>query len=309
MNYTSYSRLILAYSGGLDSHVLLHQLANNPNTRSKLHTVHIHHGLSPNADSWQAHCASVCKALSIPFTAIKINIDAQKGDSLEAVARKKRYAELAKFVSEDIALLTAHHQDDQAETLLLQLLRGAGVKGLAAMPEEKKIGKGVLLRPLLGATRADLLAYAQDHSLEWIEDESNQHLGFNRNFLRKTIVPLLQKRWPSLSSTLARSSRHCAEASELLNEIAELDWQLCQGKEKNRMNILALQTLSLIRQKNVLRYWVQKNQLLAPNDIHIQKIITEVMGAGVNATPLLSWSNVTIRRFKDELYVVSNAKL
>ena len=296
MNYDSYSKLILAYSGGLDSQVLLHQLAQNPLTNQKLQVVHINHGLSPNADQWQTQCATVCDQLNLPFTAIKIHIEIQPGDSLEAVAREQRYAALATFVDENTALLTAQHQDDQAETLLLQLLRGAGVKGLAAMPEQKPFAKGVQLRPLLNIPRAELLAYAEQHALQWIEDESNQNQKFNRNYLRQTIMPLLKQRWPNMSTTLTRSSQHCAEAAELLTELAKIDYQVCVGKKLSCLNISALQTFSRIRQKNILRYWLQLNNIRSPNNKHLQKIIDEVMAAKSGAIPLLRWENIAIRR-------------
>ena len=296
MNYDAYSKLILAYSGGLDSHVLLHQLVQHPIIHKKLQVVHINHGLSPNADHWQEHCAMVCAELKIPFAGIKITIEIKPGDSLEAVAREQRYAELAKFVDENTALLTAQHQDDQAETLLLQLFRGAGVKGLAAMPEQKKFAKGVQLRPLLNTTRGELSAYAQQYDLQWIEDESNQNQKFNRNYLRQTIMPLLKKRWPSVTSTLARSGQHCAEAAELLTELAIIDYQHCQGTQLNCLNIIALQKLSRARKINTLRYWLQLNNVRSPNSKHLQKIIDEVVAAKPGATPLLRWENIALRR-------------
>ena len=296
MNYDAYTKLILAYSGGLDSTVLLHQLAQDPLSHKKLYAVHINHSLSPNADQWQEHCATVCAQLNVPFTAIKITIETKAGDSLEAVARDQRYAELAKFVTEGSALLTAQHQDDQAETILLQLFRGAGVKGLAAMPEQKPFGNGVLLRPLLNTSRAELLAYAQQYTLKWLEDESNQNLNFNRNYLRQTIMPLLKQRWPSITATLSRSSQHCAEAAELINELAKIDYELCQTDKSDHLSISNLNKLSRIRQKNVLRYWLQLNSIRAPNDKHVQKILDEVVAAKRGAEPLLCWEEVAIRR-------------
>jgi tRNA(Ile)-lysidine synthase len=306
MNYDAYSQLILAYSGGLDSHVLLHQLAQYPTTKSKLHVVHINHGLSPNADQWQAHCATVCSELKVPFTTIKITIDIKPGDSLEAVAREQRYAELAKFVDENTALLTAQHQDDQAETILLQLFRGAGVKGLAAMPEQKLFANGVQLRPLLNTTRAELAAYALQYDLQWIEDESNKNLNFNRNYLRQTIMPLLKQRWPSITSTLARSSQHCAEAAELLSELAKIDYQICAGSQLNCLNIIALQQLSRARKINTLRYWLKLNNVRSPNKKHLEKIIDEVIAAKSVTTPLLRWENIVMRRNNSELFFVIN---
>jgi tRNA(Ile)-lysidine synthase len=303
MNYAAYSKLILAYSGGLDSTVLLHQLASDPDIHKKLHAVHINHSLSPNADQWQQHCATVCEQLNIPFIAIKINIETKPGDSLEAVAREQRYAELAKFVTEGSALLTAQHQDDQAETILLQLFRGAGVKGLAAMPEQKSFGNGVLLRPLLNKTRDELLHYAQEHNLKWLEDESNQNQNFNRNYLRHTVMPLLQQRWPSITTTLSRSSQHCAEAAELLLELAEIDYELCQSDKQDHLRIINLKKLSRSRQKNVIRYWLQLNAVRAPNNKHLQKILDEVIAAKRGAAPLLCWKNVIIRRMNLELKI------
>lgn len=296
MQYNSYAKLVIAYSGGLDSHVLLHQLAQDENVRTKLHVVYINHGLSSNSDLWQQHCSQICEQLDVPFTAIKINVAPKVGESLEAVARDQRYAELAKFMTQDTALLTAQHQDDQAETLLLQLIRGAGVKGLAAMPMQKSFADGVHLRPLLNVTRAELLCYAQQHNLQWVEDESNQNLTLNRNYLRQTIMPLLKQRWPSVAATLARSSQHCAEAVELINELAQSDYQLCVDKQLVQLNIQALKNLSRARQKNVLRYWLQLNGIRAPNQIHLEKIIDEVIAAKSGAKPQLRWENIIIER-------------
>ncbi len=177
--------------------------------------LYVDHGLQAAATAWGEHCAHVCRALNVPFRVLRIDARPAPGESPEAAARRARYAALAAELSPDSALLTAHHRDDQAETLLLQLLRGAGPHGLAAMPAVSRLGQGWLLRPLLNVDRAELLAYARAHDLQWIEDASNQDTGFDRNYLRHRVLPLLRERWPAMNRTLARSARRCAETASL----------------------------------------------------------------------------------------------
>lgn len=202
-------RLIVGYSGGLDSHVLLHGLAmHRPYwLTQKLEAIYVDHGLQTASAVWGEHCAEVCRDLNMPFRVLKIDARPVPGESPEAAARRARYAALAAELGFDSALLTAHHRDDQAETLLLQLLRGAGPYGLAAMPAVSRLGQGRLLRPFLEVDRAELLAYAGKHGLRWIEDASNTDTGFDRNYLRHRVLPLLRERWPAVNRTLSRSAR------------------------------------------------------------------------------------------------------
>ena len=198
-------KLVVGFSGGLDSCVLLHLLAECRQTLSfQLQAYHVHHGLSPNADAWADFCQDVCSKLNIPFTLSKVEINRNSGTGLEAAAREARYRALQSSGADFICL--AHHQDDQAETLLLQLARGAGVKGLAGMAGLNK----KLLRPLLDVSRVDLERYAKQHQLAWIEDESNIDTKFDRNFMRHEVLPKLEKKYPAIRQTISRAAQHMA---------------------------------------------------------------------------------------------------
>lgn len=214
----------IAYSGGLDSRVLLQLCAMVRMELSiSLRAVHINHGLSPNAAQWSAQCAKDCGDLQIDFQQRTIDAKHAVGESPEETARQGRYAVLAELLQPHDVLLTAHQQDDQAETVLLQLFRGAGPKGLAAMSKIKVFAKGFHARPLLNFTREDLKHFAEANQLQWIEDESNLNTGYTRNFLRHDIMPLLKKRWPNMSNTLSRSAENCAEMVAVVEEVAVAD--------------------------------------------------------------------------------------
>jgi tRNA(Ile)-lysidine synthase len=201
-------------------------------------------------------------------------------------------------------LLLAQHQDDQAETLLLQLLRGSGVKGLAAMPEITKINDYWQARPFLSLTRDQIQAYAESMGLDWIEDPTNSDNRFDRNYLRNLVFPVLKQRWPSLSETIARASRHQAEANLLLDELAELDFQACQLAEKTMLAIAPLKNLSTARQRNLLRYWIaDRCEYPMPDSTQCQRIIDEVLPAAEDAEPQVSWNDVIVRRYRDVLYL------
>jgi tRNA(Ile)-lysidine synthase len=296
----------IAYSGGVDSHVLLTAITklrhNFPETKIK--AIHINHGLSPNAEHWQKHCTAICNNLSIELKNFSIAIKADKGESLEEVARKARYKIFKELLVENDCLITAHHQDDQAETVLLQLLRGAGPKGLSAIPAVKALGKGFLLRPLLNFPRAELLDYAEQEKLNWIEDESNLMLNFNRNYIRKQIMPLIKVRWPQAGKTLQRAAKQCAFSVTIDDEIAKQDLVDIQGKQKNNITISKLLYYSEARRNNVIRYWLQQLQLPLPHEIHLQKIMQNVLHSSIDAQPLLTWQGVEIRRYRDDLYAM-----
>lgn len=308
--YTTKNKFLIAYSGGLDSHVLLHSMAalRAEYPKLQLSAMHIHHGLSKNADRWAKHCEQVCAELNIPYVMKKVKIKAIKKQSLEAVAREKRYQILAKNIAADTSLLTAHTQTDQTETMLLQLLRGAGPKGLAAMPEVAKFSETSLIRPLLNFTRRELESYAQQNRLSWIEDESNTNINFDRNYIRHEVIPAITKRWPNASQTIARSAKHCAVADELFTDLAQQDLQSIVGKNPDTISIAKLLILSSARQQNVLRYWLQRLQLPLPPTIKIQKIQQEVLTARKDAKPLVNWSGAEVRRYQNDLYASSPLK-
>ena len=216
LNARTASACWVAFSGGVDSHVLLHALAARRHELAMpLGAVHVDHGLHGHSPAWAEHCRQVCADLGVEYARLAGDARPAPGESPEAAARALRYGLLADWLPAGALLLSAHHQDDQAETLLLQLLRGAGPKGLSAMPGAAPLGRGTLLRPLLDCGRADLLAYARAQRLDWLEDPSNADTRLDRNFLRQRLLPELKTRWPAAAAVLARSSELCAEAAEL----------------------------------------------------------------------------------------------
>ena len=294
-------KYILGFSGGLDSTCLLHMLSCDANfNNDKLLAVYVNHNVSPNASAWQLHCEQVCKNHQISFYAVTVTVSDSESKGFEAAARKARYAALADLMEHDDVLFTAHHQDDQAETFLLQALRGAGVSGLAGMPLVKPFVQGEHHRPLLDKTRAELVAYANEHDLSWVEDESNQQINYARNYLRHNVMPAFLTYWPSAQQSLAQSSQYAAEAMELVMVLAKQDIQSCVTSRQT-INIKQLLLLSRVRQKNTLRYWLQCNASI-PSGRVLEQIFSNVICAADDAMPLLSWNDVNVRRYQGELY-------
>lgn len=262
----------IAFSGGLDSTVLLHLLVHLAKTESlpTLSAIHVHHGLQAAADAWPDHCQSVCDALGVPLQVVRVQV--QPGASIERAARDARYAAFIEATQANEVLMTAQHRDDQAETLLFRLLRGAGVRGLSGMPSERPLGRGHLLRPLLNITRAELEAYATEHQLSWIEDPSNQDHQFSRNYLRHQVFPVLTARWPQAVATMARSAAHLSEAQGLLDELAQID--LAHASTASDFDWLGLPSLELAlleklsdaRQRNALSHWLKPLTTLPDSD-------------------------------------------
>lgn len=293
---------LIAYSGGLDSHVLLHLISQIP--EFTVRAIHIHHGLQTVADSWVEHCQNTCKHLNTPFEVTHLNLKPEKGESIEAVARQGRYQALDSSLQTDEILLTAQHQNDQSETLLLQLFRGAGVQGLASMPETSHFGKGKHARPLLSVSRKDLEAYAKINQLNYIEDPSNQDIAFDRNYLRNNILPQLRNRWLGLDKALNRSASIQAETKEILDEVAKEDLAKICSTKNNTLSIKNLETLSHIRQKLLLRYWITQNHFTSPSKKKLQHIFTDIIQAQDDAQPLLEWQGVQIRRYQNKLFIM-----
>ena len=262
----------IAFSGGLDSTVLLHLLAHLAKNQSlpALTAIHVHHGLQAAADAWPEHCQSICDALGVPLEVVRVQVE--PGASLERAARDARYGAFIAATQVGEVLLTGQHRDDQAETLLFRLMRGAGVRGLAGMPRERPLGRGHLLRPLLDATRAELEAYATEYQLSWIEDPSNQDCQFSRNYLRHQVFPVLTARWPQAMATMARSAAHLSEAQGLLDELAQID--LAHAGTVSDFDWLGLPSLELApleklsdaRQRNALSHWLKPLTTLPDSD-------------------------------------------
>lgn len=296
----------VAYSGGLDSHVLLYAMAQiREQLSGSLRAIHVHHGLQSDADRWLQHAVDESQRLSIELTTLKLNLQPAKGESLEAVARDARYQAMDALLGRGDVLLTAQHKNDQAETLLLQLMRGSGPSGLAAMPELAALGEAWLARPLLDVTRAELLNYAQQHELNWIEDGSNADLRFDRNYIRHQLMPLIEQRWPAASRTLARSARHCAEAQQLINHLAASDFLQVAIDGENRLSVTALRQLPAPRCRAVLRHWIAMQDFQCPSAVQLDRIVTEVLAAAEDRLPLVAWSGAEVRRFRGQLFLMA----
>lgn len=299
-------RLWIAYSGGLDSHVLLHACAAlQGRLRCELRAVHLDHGLHPDSAHWATHCRSVCAGLGMPLDVHRLGVDRQAGESLEAVARQARYQALADLLGPGEAVATAQHRDDQAETLLLALLRGSGVHGLAAMPARAALGEGWLLRPLLGLACDDLRAYAMRHRLDWIEDPSNADTELDRNLLRHRVLPLLRERWPAASTTLSRSAAHCAEAAALIDDSADERLPQLVGGRPGTLSVQGLRTLKPAQARAVLRRWLMAAGFGPPDRQRLARILDEVLPARADADPLVAWNCCEVRRYRDDLFALA----
>jgi len=262
----------IAFSGGLDSTVLLHLLAHLAKTQTlpALNAIHVHHGLQAAADAWPEHCRAVCAALGVPLQVVRVQV--QPGASLERAARDARYHAFTETVQANEVLLTAQHRDDQAETLLFRLLRGAGVRGLSGIPRQRPLGKGHLLRPLLDVTRAELEAYASEQGLSWVEDPSNEDRQYSRNYLRHQVFPALASRWPQAVATMARSAAHLSEAQALLDDLADIDLSLASTVSDfdwlglPSLELAALEKLSVARQRNAISRWLEPRTRMPDSD-------------------------------------------
>ncbi|CAM3003425.1 tRNA lysidine(34) synthetase TilS [Legionella worsleiensis] len=296
-----FRRLFVGFSGGLDSTVLLHALVSQPTLRNKLIAVHVNHGLSPNASLWQAHCEAFCLDAGVAFIAQQVEFDRQA--NIEEGARNARYEVFISLMDEHDCLVLGHHQDDQAETVLLQLFRGAGVDGLAAMMESGNCGSGRLARPLLASSRKQLEHYADCHQLSWIEDESNQDEYYSRNFIRQQIIPSLTAKWPGVVGNIARAALHCQQARTNLDALAFMDC-CALSTPANLLALAPLKSLSVERINNVLRVWLKNNQVRLPSAATFQRLINEAVLASEDANPLISWDKVQIRRYHDTLYLL-----
>ncbi|WP_417312724.1 tRNA lysidine(34) synthetase TilS [Ectopseudomonas khazarica] len=299
----------VAFSGGLDSSVLLHLLAELARREAvpALSAVHVQHGLQPVAAAWPEHCRQFCAALGIPLQVVAVQVVAQA--SVEQAARQARYAAFAEHLQPDAVLFSAQHRDDQAETLLFRLLRGAGVRGLAAMPGQRPLGRGTLLRPLLDCSRAELQGYAEAHGLSWIEDPSNADTRFSRNFLRQRVMPLLAERWPQASVALARSAAHLSEAEQLLGELARMDLQAARGEPLFPWLALPSLELSLVtqlsdaRQRNLLRHWLAPLSRMPDSDHWAGW--RDLRDAAGDASPVWKLADGELHRADGRLYWLS----
>ena len=294
--------VVAAFSGGLDSCVLLHLLAAAPRIRAAgLRALHVHHGLHPDADAWAAHCQTVCDALGVALTVARVQVDRTAGLGLEGAARAARHAAFADALGDDEILALAHHRDDQAETFLLRALRSAGPDGLAAMRPWRRLGRGWLWRPLLDQPRAALHAHALAQGLRWIEDPGNASLDHDRNFLRHAVLPRLRERWPQAAEALARSATLCADGADLL--AAEDGAALAAARRAPRdVAIEALQVLPATRRTRVLRRWIADLGLPPLPAQGIASIERSLLAAPRDARACFDWHGARIQRWRDLLH-------
>lgn len=296
------SEWILAFSGGLDSTALLHLLHQTPN-RPPLRAAHVDHGLHPDSHCWAEHCRAHCGALDIPFECVRVQLDPTVGASVEAVAREHRYAALRRYAHKTAIVFTAHHAEDQSETLLLNLLRGAGPAGLAAMPRLARFGEGRLARPLLDTPRAALRALAQTQGLTWLDDPSNDDCRYDRNYLRNRILPGLRTRWPGLDGVLGRTAGLQAETTRLLEELAELDLAALNPGADHSLSQARLLTLSPARQANALRLWIQRRGFRTPPQRRINALLTQLAAAAADRITQTQWSGCIVNGWRGRLYI------
>jgi tRNA(Ile)-lysidine synthase len=292
---------------------------NNPEV--KIQAVHVNHQINTESNNWALHCKKICNELNIPIFIEAVDINLKPGDSLEENARDARYAALRKYIDKNSVLLTAHNTNDQAETFLLQALRGAGSKGLSAMPVKKKLGEGFLIRPLLHFSRNELEKYARDNHLQWIEDDSNVDPRFRRNFLRHEIFPLLKKNWPTVMENFSRSARLIASQEKITADYIQNDFEKIKVPTSsevraslsaqadsvfpiNKINLKILREFSSEKQKLLLREWFSQNNLRMPNEKHLKQIQKDVINAASDAHPVFQMGDVIIKRDHAFLFLV-----
>ncbi|MET0807720.1 MAG: tRNA lysidine(34) synthetase TilS [Pseudoxanthomonas sp.] len=296
--------LLVGLSGGLDSTALLHALASDEQSRARgVRAVHVHHGLQSAADDWAAHCKASCDSLGIALQVVAVDVDRNGGEGLEAAARKARYSVFGRLLGDDEVLVTAHHRDDQAETFLLRALRGSGPDGLAAMRPWRKFAAGWHWRPLLDTPRSDLLAYARQHGLAWLDDPSNEDLRHNRNFLRQRILPLLRERWPQVDAAFARSAVLSADAVELLAGEDALALAMIRTLDPQAISVNALLGLAAMRRARVLRRWIDELGLPPLPGEGVAQIESDLLPARADARARFEWRDVVIERWRDLLHV------
>ena len=299
-------RYCVAFSGGMDSHALLllmTQLRDQDRSLT-LRALHIDHGLQPQSADWARHVADVCSSLNVPFEIRHANIDATLKSGPEAQARLARYSEFSASLLEDEHLLLAQHAEDQAETFLLQALRGSGPDGLAAIPRKRRFANGFMGRPLLNCSKESLRAVAVESGLNWIEDPSNADMRFDRNYLRHKVMPLLSERWPAASETLSRSAMRSAAASQSLMTVAQEDLQTIRIKGTTELSLAAIRKLPRERAFTALRLYVRQRGLRMPRLQDLVQVMSDLVNARPDSAGLVNVRDYVFRRHRDSLYLL-----
>jgi len=289
--------IVIALSGGIDSVVLLHFL--NSHYPGNIRAIHINHNLSKHSKDWSLFCKELCHKQDIEFKSIDINI--KTSSNVEENARKKRYNSLKSELSKNEVLCTAHHQEDQSETFLLQLFRGSGVAGLASMPKMKSFADTFLYRPFLNISKQLIVDYATKNNLDWVEDDSNINLNFKRNLLRLEFIPKLESGFEGVIKNISRSAYHQSEALKLINDLAKIDIEKFNLVINHKIQVLSLIQLPERRVANVLRYYIAQRGFLMPSNKVLTELIS-VLRAKDDAKVILKWHLYEVRRYDNELY-------
>jgi len=299
--------LVVALSGGADSGALLAALAALAATGElglPLRAVHVDHGLQAAAAAFRAGCERLAQTLSVPLTIVEAPVSSPAGVSIEAAARDARYAALAAQLKPGECLVTAHHGDDQAETFLLQAVRGAGLKGLAGMPVLRFFGVGWHLRPLLQVRRAHLREFAAAAGIAAVADPMNDDPRFDRNYLRAALWPQIESRWPGAAQALTRAAAHVAEAQELLDALADAD--LAMLRDGAALSLPRLRAFDNARRINVLRRWIFREASVLPPTARLQEALRQVLDAGSDHLPAVFWDRYALRRYRDRLFLTDS---
>lgn len=294
------ARYLICYSGGADSTALLHLLSQT--TLRPLHALHVNHALQPDAAAWALHCQERCQTLKIPLEILHARVNPNHPQGPEAAARAARFEALRTAMRMGDVLILAHHREDQAETVLLRLLRGSGVDGLNGMRWLSRFEPGWLWRPLLNTPRAALRSYAKEHRLRWVEDPQNLDVRFTRVWLRRQILPALEERQPGVAASLARLAEHAASYSELARDLAQLD--LVSLSNGETLDLDALQRLSRHRQRNALRGWLRNLGVDSPTTAMLTRLQEEVINAAADSDPILKLDACEVRRYRSTLHVL-----
>ena len=299
------NKFCIAFSGGVDSTVLLHVMKNIIDEKSQIRAIHINHNIVDNSKVWTRTCKSICKNFGIDIEIISLEVT-HNGYGLEAAARDERYEKLKEILYENEYLLTAHHEEDQMETVFLRMARGTGLDGLQGINEKYSFGEGIIFRPMLEVSKTSVMDYAKEHQLKWVEDSSNQDTHFDRNFLRKKIIPQFRERWPSIASSVSRLSQLSAQNIRILNQIAEED--IGPIANMNELPLAKLLDKSFERANNMLRYIILANGMSIPSMKTLQDGLKEMLDPETDKS-VIAWKDYCIRKYKNHLYFLSNSDL
>ena len=299
------NKFCIAFSGGMDSTVLLHVMKNIIDEKSQIRAIHINHNIVDNSKVWTRTCKSICKNFGIDIEIISLEVT-HNGYGLEAAARDERYKKLKEILYENEYLLTAHHEEDQMETVFLRMARGTGLDGLQGINEKYSFGEGIIFRPMLEVSKTSVMDYAKEHQLKWVEDSSNQDTHFDRNFLRKKIIPQFRERWPSIASSVSRLSQLSAQNIKILNQIAEED--IGPIANMNELPLAKLLDKSFERANNMLRYIILANGMSIPSMKTLQDGLKEMLDPETDKS-VIAWKDYCIRKYKNHLYFLSNSDL